>query len=77
MGRKVVVERLEGYAFGVANLQAPNGDQDAVVAEIHYVDDPAPGVAAHEIVVPLTAVGKQRLIAQLTGGIIVGAAAPE
>lgn len=67
-----VTERLEGYAFGVALSRPAKGDPDAEVAEIVFVDDPDPARAAHTVVVPLSAAGKQRLIAQLTGGIVVG-----
>jgi hypothetical protein len=66
-----ITERLEGYAFGVALQEPQHNGPDAIAAEIVFVDDPDPDRAAHTVVVQLTAAGKQRLIAQLTGGIIV------
>jgi hypothetical protein len=67
---RLVSERLEGYAFAVHHVQASNGSPDAIVDEIHLVDDPQR--PAHAVVVPLTAAGKRNLIAQLTGGLVVG-----
>lgn len=67
-----MTERLEGYAFGVALTQPVNGNPDAQVAEIHFVDHPDPARTTHTVVIPLSAEGKKRLVQELTGGIVVG-----
>jgi hypothetical protein len=67
-----VTERLEGYAFAVAPQPTPPDGlaPDEIAAEVVFIDDP--NNPAHTIVVPLTASGKRALIAQLTGGLLVG-----
>jgi hypothetical protein len=68
-----VTERLEGYAFAVAHQPADGTESPGVVTEeLVFLDNPQNPL--HTVVIPLTAAGKQALIAQLTGGLIVASA---